>query len=163
MHRPARISSILALLLISVVAAPAALAQDAGTTPPAGHPLVGAWLVDTNADDANDPPAWLILSADGALLQVQDGEVAIGAWEPTGDRTGALTFSGQSTDPDGADVSGTVRATLEASEDQQSWTAQATSEFIGPDGAASGQLGPITATGTRIAVEPMSPTASPGA
>lgn len=163
MHRSARISSILALLLISVVAAPVALAQDADATPSAGHPLVGTWLVDTNPDDSNDPPARVVLGADGSLLQVQLDRVAVGAWEPTGERTGALTVAAEVADADGAVNIYIVRASLEASEDGQSWTAQATSEFIGPDGVSSGQLGPIPATATRIAVEPMSPAPSPGA
>ena len=163
MHRSVRISSILALLLMSVVAAPAAMAQDTDATSPAGHPLVGAWLVDTNADDSNDPPARVILGADGTLLQVGGGQVAIGAWEPTGEQTGALTLTAQMADADGAISTAIVRATLEASEDGLSWTAQTTWEYIGPDGVSSGQVGPVAATATRIAVEPMVPSASPGA
>ena len=163
MHRTARISSILALLLISVVAAPVTLAQDADATPSAGHPLVGTWLVDTNAEDSNDPPARVVLGTDGSLVQVQLGRVAVGAWEPTGERTGALTVAAEVADDDGAVTIFIVRASLEASEDGQGWTAEATSEFIGPDGVSSGQLGPIPATATRVAVEPMSPAPSPGA
>ena len=163
MHRSVRISSILALLFVFVVAAPATMAQDTDATSTYGHPLVGTWLVDTNADDSNDPPARVVLGADGSLLQVQLDRVALGAWEPTGDQTGALTVAAEVADADGAVNIYIVRASLEASEDGQSWTAQATSEFIGPDGVSSGQLGPIPATATRITVEPMSPTASPGA
>ncbi len=160
MHRSIRISSILALLLTSVVAAPAALALDTDA-PSAGHPLVGAWLVDTNADDSNDPPARVILGADGSLLQVQLGGIALGAWEPTGERTGALTLAAEIADADGAVTTFIVRASLEATADGQGWTAQGTTEYIGPDGVSSGQIGPIPATATRITVEPMSPAASP--
>jgi hypothetical protein len=161
MHRSVRISSILALLLTSVVAAPATVAQDTAT-PPAGHPLVGAWAVDTNADDPTNPSSRVIFSSDGMLFQVDLSGVAIGAWEPTGERTGALTLTFQTADADGAVSTSTVRATVETTEDGQSWNAGFTVEYIGHDGVSSGQLGPVTATGTRIVVEPMSPAASPG-
>jgi len=162
MHRSFSIMAVLAIALTAVVAGPAALAQDASPTPIAGHPLVGVWVVDTNVDDPANPPARVSFGADGSLLQVDVGGVGIGAWEPTGERTGALTVSFLFADSNRAVSTSTVRASVEASEDGQSWTAAFTVEYIGPDGVSSGQIGPVTASATRIAVEPMSPAASPG-
>jgi len=88
--------------------------------------------------------------------------VGIGAWEPTGERTGALTVSFQFADENKAVSTSTVRASVEVSDDGQGWTAAYTVEYVGPDGVSSGQIGPVTASATRIAVEPMSPAASPG-
>ena len=159
MHRSVRGAALAALALISLVAAPAALAQDPMTA--AGHPLVGAWLVDVNTADQNDPPARVIFSSDGTLIQVNPTGAAIGVWEPTGERTGALTIAGESADAAGALSTGTLRATVEVAADGQSWTAQATGEYIGPDGVSSGQIGPTAATAARVLVEPMTPVTSP--
>ncbi len=54
-----------------------------------------------------------------------------------------------------------VRATVEVDETGGAFTARFTGEFIEPDGTATGEYGPGTATATRIAVEPMGTPAGP--
>ena len=76
-------------------------------------------------------------------------------WQPTGPQSADVTIHFQQADAEGATSTAIVRAAVEVAGDGQSLTATYTLEFIGPDGTSSGQLGPTTATGTRLAVEPM--------
>lgn len=67
-----------------------------------------------------------------------------------------LTFFSYFADEEGNFGGGTiVRAEIEVSADGQSLTATYTLEFIDTDGASTGEYGPGSASGTRIAVEPM--------
>ena len=76
--------------------------------------------------------------------------VAVGAWQPTGEQTVQLTI--WSRGPDGTAV---VRADIEVAGDGQTLTASYTVQFTSPDGTMdTGEVGPFTATGTRLAVEP---------
>jgi hypothetical protein len=140
-----------------------AVAQDVTPSDLAGHPIVGAWLLDVAADDPTNPPALAIFHDDGTYLQADaDGSTGVGAWEATGADTAALTalFHGQ--DEAGGFAGATkVRAIVEVADVGDTLTAEYTLEFVGPDGAGSGEIGPATATAERIAVEPMgSPVAS---
>ncbi|MEA2597705.1 MAG: hypothetical protein QOF01_4174, partial [Thermomicrobiales bacterium] len=67
----------LALVLsVVVLTVPAAVgAQDA--TPSsridtAAHPLVGSWVIDTNADEPDNPPALVVFHADGTLIELHE-------------------------------------------------------------------------------------------
>jgi hypothetical protein len=136
-------------------------AQEA--TPPAldGHPLVGTWLLDINADDPANPPEVTIFTADGAYLSVDaEGFPNHGVWEATGERTAGLTIVSPVMEETFA---GTfiVRASLEVDETGDSFTAQFTGEFVDPDGVESGEYGPGTATATRVEVEEMGTPAGP--
>lgn len=134
-----------------------ALAQDATPAAPAGHPIVGAWLIDVDADDPANPPGLVIFRDDGTYLQADpDGRTGVGSWEATGPDTAALTalFHGQDETGDFADTT-KVRATVEVADDGDALTAEYTLEFIGPDGTSGGEIGPGTATAERIAVEPV--------
>jgi hypothetical protein len=161
MHRSLRAAALITALA-TALAAPGVLARDAGHSFE-GHPFVGAWLVDTNTDDITEPPSRLIVHPDGTLLQVNHSEVAIGVWEPTGDDAAALTITAQIDAGDGQVAIAIVRGAVTLDASGAAWTAAATSEWIDPAGETSGQIGPIPAAATRIVVEPMAPTASPGA
>jgi hypothetical protein len=115
----------------------------------AAHPLVGSWLLDTDAGTPDNPLSLAIFTSDGIYLEVSEGaSPSVGVWESTGDTTGQLTF--QFLDGGGM---GMVRASVEVSGD--TLTAEYTLEFIDPTGSSTGQYGPGMAEGTRIAAEPM--------
>ena len=134
-----------------------ATAQEATPAAMGGHPLVGTWLLDTNADDPGNAPEVTIFTADGAYISVDaEGFPNHGVWEATGERTANLTIVSPGQEEDGA-FAGTfmVRATVEVDETGNAFTAQYTGEFVAPDGVGTGEYGPGTATATRIEVEAM--------
>lgn len=148
-------------ILATALVAPVAQAQEPASSG-GGHPFVGAWLVDTNTHDSSEPHSRLVVHPDGTLLQVDQTTVAIGVWEPVGETGAALTITAQVDAGDGHVALMTVRGevTLDAAGD--AWTGSASVEQVGADGSSSGQMGPIPASATRLGVEPMVPTASPG-
>jgi hypothetical protein len=148
-------TAVLALFVLTTSAiGPAALAQDASPGAMAEHPLVGAWLLDTSGEETGNPSSDIIFHADGTYVESDVDGVGIGSWEPTGDQTGAATFLFHQAGEDGAISTVKIRATVEVAADGLSFTATYTLEFVGADGTSSGELGPGTATGTRITVEP---------
>jgi hypothetical protein len=155
--------SVLALLvvalggLVALAPVPGIGAQDgtpaAGT---AGHPLVGAWVLDTDADDPTNPPTLAGFGADGIYTQVDaDGTVGIGAWQATGPSTAALTFHSLAAENGQYGGMVTIRAAIEVGADGQTLTATYTLEFVSPEGTGTGQYGPGRVTGAKVAVEPM--------
>ena len=162
MRRLSATSSILAVSLLAIGGlASATVAKDAKTTT-AESPMVGAWLLDVGNDDGSAPTT-VIFHADGTYLQTDGGGVGVGSWEATGPDSGTLTFSVNDPEETGGFSSATVRAIVETSEDGESLTGTFTLEQISGDGTSTGQMGPMTATGTRIAVEEMAPVAPMGA
>jgi hypothetical protein len=124
---------------------------DAAEPSTAPHPLVGAWLMV----DASDPeaPFAASFSSDG-IYQDSDPEGAgLGAWEPTGPTSAALTLVIFSPPDEGGGMI-TIRATIEVAADGQTFTGDYTIE-AGFEGAPPGEFGPGSVTATRIAVEPM--------
>ena len=150
-----------AVVLLGVLAigrAPDSTAQDATPAALAGHPLVGAWLLDVDADDPANPPALAIFHDDGTYIQADpDGSNGLGSWEATGQNSATLTAVFYGLDEAGNFAGDTVkvRATVEVDAAGDALTAEYTLDFVGPDGTSSGELGPTTATAERIAVEPM--------
>lgn len=159
MHRLLRVAPIVAALT-AALASPGALAQDAAPSFE-GHPFVGAWLVDTNTDDATEPPSRLVVHPDGTLLQVDQTTVAVGVWEPAGNGAALLTITAQVDAGDGKVAMAIVRGEIALDPGGDAWTAQATTQWVDPAGTTSGQMGPIPAAATRIVVETMGPAASP--
>lgn len=159
MHRTLRAAALVASLAATLVA-PGVHAQDAAPSME-GHPFVGAWLVDTNTDHASEPLSRLVVHADGTLLQVDQTTVAIGVWAPTDEDSVALTIPAQVDIGNGQVATMTVRGVVDVAADGATWAGQASVEQVSADGIASGQMGPIPASATRIVVEPMVPTASP--
>ncbi len=115
----------------------------------AGHPLVGAWRLDTDASDPENTLTPALFSSDGTYLQVDEDGTAIGVWEATGDSTANLTILF-------FDEGGTykVRAEVDVDETGDALSANYTFEPI-LGGESLGEFGPTSATGTRIPVEAM--------
>lgn len=165
---------VVVLVLLATAIGGPGFAQDASPVMTGGHPLIGVWLVDTDTDDGENPPSSIVFHADGTYLQVDVDGTAVGVWEMTGDRSGAATFAFHGRDDAGVVSSTIVRAAVDVTEDGQGFTASYTVDFSAPDGTSSGELGPGTAAGTRMTVDPMgtpvgplgpaaSPTTSPDA
>lgn len=127
-------------------------AQDPATQ---GHPLVGTWLVDTDPGSADNSPDTVMFSSDGTFVQSEAGGGAqLGAWEATGERSAVFTFVGADVDEEGSFLGSLmIRASLETSDDGNTFTADFTIEFIQPDGTGGGQAGPGIASGERLVVE----------
>lgn len=123
-------------------------AQDT-TASLANHPLVGAWLLDTDAEDPENVPSLATFSSDGTYLEVDVDGTAIGVWDATGERTADLTILF-------FDEGGSykVRAAVEVDETGEQLSASYTFEPT-IAGESLGEFGPESATGTRIAVEAM--------
>lgn len=156
MRRRSSLTGIIVVILILLAAlGSTAVAADPSPMATAGDPLVGAWVLDTNAQDPTNPSSLAIFHADGTYVQTDPSGTGVGAWQSTGPGSADLIIRFEATDDQGAVSMTIVRAAVEAAGDGQSLTATFTLEFIGPDGTSSGQLGPVTATGTRLAVEPM--------
>lgn len=162
-HLTMFLSALLMLGCGLLIASHSAQSQDAPVVP-AGHALVGGWLADTDPEDANSFDSVFLFHDDGTFMQLEanDGETPgqsyAGVWAATGDNSADLTIIQVVTNIDGLN-SGTnsqfiIRASIEVAEDGQSFTAQYTFEMGGMPGI-EGQYGPGSASGTRIAVEPM--------
>ncbi len=132
-----------------VVGGRLAVAQEPDT---AAHPARGSWSVTSDPGDAEYSPRLVILSADGGAIFVSGyATTAIGAWEPSGESTADVTFTMVSDGP-GQIV---IRASLEVAPDGQSFTGTFTNEIMydPAGGGTSGEIGPGTIAGTRLAVE----------
>src|SRR5688500_13658974 len=93
-------------------------AQEGTPVTTAAHPLVGAWVIDTSAEDpagpqeATVPPDVTVFTDEGTVIDSTPfGETGVGAWEPTGPDAAALTFVIPVEDDDFAG-SVIIRATL---------------------------------------------------
>ena len=164
MNRPfVSLSVVVVVLGLLVAFGFSTTAQQATPTAMDGHPLVGTWLLDTNADDPENAPEVTIFTADGAYISVDaEGFPNHGVWEASGERSATLTIVSPGMEEEGT-FAGTfiVRATVEVDETGDTFTAQYTGEFVEPDGTETGEYGPGTATATRIAVEAMGTPAGP--
>lgn len=126
-------------------------AQDTSSADYFGHPLVGTWHIFDDVDDGDSScPLQAVFTGDGAYIDVDcDGNMWIGVWEPTGDRTANLTISQ-------SDAEGTflIRVAIEVSGDGQAFTASYTVEVMDPaTGEGMGEYGPGTDRGTRLVAE----------
>jgi hypothetical protein len=126
-------------------------AQDTSTE---DHPLVGTWLTNTDPQMAGEYEP-MIFHADGTYVDVEvGGDVLLGTWEATGATTAILTIQGFEADDEGTVGGGiTIRASIEVSEDGNTFTGQYTIEFINADGSSTGEAGPGEVTGTRMPAE----------
>ena len=135
-----------------------AVAQE---TDAADHPAKGAWMVTSDPGDAEYLPRLATLSADGSAFFVSGYQTTgIGTWEPTGETTATLTFTVVGDGPGHI----TIRASVEIAPDGQAFTGTFTTEIVLVDpagGGTSGEIGPGTLEGTRLAAEaPGTPTMS---
>ncbi len=149
------VAVLLVLLVGLLVSARGVIAQDAADADQ--HPLVGTWLLDSEADNPDNPLEVDVITSDGAFIGVEaDGSVTLGAWEATGDLTADATIWSIVPGEEGGGMF-IIRPSIEVAEDGQSFTAEYTIEVIGPDGATigDGEYGPASATATRLSAEPM--------
>jgi hypothetical protein len=151
-----------AALLLGVVFLPgrsgAPASAQSGTPAPttAGHPLVGAWMLDTDVADPKNPPSLAIFSSDGTYQEADaDGSIGYGVWVPTGDQTANVTIVFNHQEKGSFAGTTKVRASVTLDGSQTSFTAPYTIELTSPDGTSSGELGPATARGVRIEAEAM--------
>jgi hypothetical protein len=156
MHRLSSALALSVLLLIGLLLSTnGVIAQDDGEGDQ--HPLVGTWLLDSEADNPDNPLEVDVITSDGAFIGVEaDGSVTLGAWEATGDQTANLTVWSILPEEEGSGTA-IIRVSVEVAEDGATFTAEYTLELIGPDGTTmgDGEYGPATATATRLSVEPM--------
>ena len=96
MRRFSMFLSIVAVMLLGILGLqkqPVAFGQEATPTTMTGHPLVGTWLLDVDADDPANAPEVTVFTADGAYISVDaEGFPNHGVWEATGERTAGLTI-----------------------------------------------------------------------
>lgn len=156
-----RILSLAALLVglfltAALLVAPMHGATAAQATPvTASSPLVGAWELQTQAGNPSNPPSVAVFHPDGTYYESDaNGSDGAGTWQMTGPNTAILTIVFHGTDEKGNYVALIkVRATVTIDASGNSFTAPYTLEFVTPGGKSTGQLGPVTATGTRIMAE----------
>jgi hypothetical protein len=161
--------SLLIVGLVGVIASGADLgvvAQEATPADLAGHPVVGAWVFDTDAADPANALSYAAFHADGTYVEVHPlVGVGVGVWRPTGEHTADLTIVFQDVDPSPAGVApGTliIRAAVEVDPTGEALTAPFNSEGRAPDGTVLfGNA--FTATATRMEVESMVPPGTPAA
>jgi len=143
---------LVALLLIALAAG--AAGQERDRYGALGHPLVGTWVVDVDTAIAEDPPGLLTISLDGTLRLTSCCDApAAGAWRPTTRRTADATVLLPYGDEEGFIGFTIARADVVLSIDGLTFTATYTTEIPDREGGSTGQLGPITASGTRLLVE----------
>ncbi len=151
-----------ALLLHFVAIAGHSRAQDA--TPQAGiipepiHPIVGTWIVNDLGPGAS--PSLTSFTSEGIVTDVEaDGGVGLGVWQPTGERTAALTMVVPLTDGEFyATVQINVTVSIDASGD--SGTADYTYTAVQSDGTV-GESGTGSVTITRMSVQPLDAAGTP--
>jgi hypothetical protein len=133
-------------------------AQDATPATAGVHPVVGTWLLDTEADDPDNVPEVATFTADGGYISVDaDGSPTLGVWEATGERSARLTLYSTGALQDGS-YGGiiTIRIAVEVAPDGESLTAEYTIGVIPPPGVEDqGQFGPGHASATRLHPEAM--------
>jgi hypothetical protein len=135
-----------------------ASAQEATPFPMAGHPFVGAWIVDRNPDDPTEIPTYNVITADGAVIDPTQG--GAGVWEATGPDTANFTLSGTI-----AELSAYFIARGSVTVDSGGGTAtnSFSSTIVAADGTVLDELSfaQDTARYTRISIEPESAVGQP--
>jgi hypothetical protein len=161
MHRFTVCLAVVVVLLVGIFAtmgrsttAQEATPDTAAMMAMATHPVVGGWQFTNDAGEGNTFPSLGIFHADGTYTEVlPDQSVLTGVWQPTGERTAALTlFSNYLIDDKLAHGEG--RFTLEVDE-----TGNAMSQagvFVGrfEDGSIE-FAAEVQSPGTRLEVAPM--------
>lgn len=150
------VGAVVALLLVIGVGVNAKIQST--DVAAADHPLIGTWIVNSDAPDPTTPLVLVTFSADGTYIQVNsDGHAGLGVWRADGAETATMTALGTGLSPQTMpQAMTTVRAEIAIDPGNDLFTMVYTVQFVAPgDGASSGQLGPATAQGRRIGVEPL--------
>lgn len=128
------------------------IAQDATPGDPAGHPIVGTWIVDTISASDTDSPEIGIFHADGSAVGLGANRVAGGSWEVVDDHTVTMTLVTVS-DSAGVGSYVVVRGTHVLDETGNRWTCDdCTYTVVGADGTVL-DSGTAPASATRIPVQ----------
>lgn len=151
------VCAIVALLFVTGVGVHAT--NQSIAVPQSEHPLVGTWIVTINARDPTTTRVLVTFSADGTSIQVDnDGHAGLGVWTTTSPETATMTALGSGLSPHTM-IQGMTTVRAEISIDPGNdlfFTMVYTVQFDAPgNGASSGRLGPATAQGRRIEVEPL--------
>ena len=132
----------------------------------AGHPLVGAWVIDTSAEDpagpqeATVPPDVTVFTDEGTVIDSTPfGGTGVGAWEATGPDAAALTFVIPVEEDDFAG-SVIIRATLELDATGETFSGPYSYTVVAADGTVV-DAGRDMVRGTRITVEPVEAEGTP--
>ncbi len=135
-----------------------AAAQEATPFPMAGHPLVGAWVVDRNPADPTEIPTYNVITADGGVIDPTVG--GAGVWEATGPDTANFTLTGTIAELGGYFL---VRGSLVVDAGGGTATASYSSTILAADGTTMDEL--TLAQGTahyvRIRIEPQDAVGQP--
>ena len=82
---------------------PAGIGHETTSAAANKHASVGAWRLDTDADDPANPPSFAIFHADGTYVEAHPlVGVGVGAWRATGERIADLTIVFPDVDPNAA-------------------------------------------------------------
>jgi len=167
MRRVSLLGALLVALLVSLVTIGAVAqeatpivggAQSQDVTPiaspmvgaTAGHPLVGTWIIDSQAENATDPPSVTAFGADGIAIDVTAEGSSAGTWEATGPRTATLTLAGVF-EEEGFGGTFFIRADIEIDEAGESFTSPYSYTVVAADGTVL-ETGQDTARGTRLRI-----------
>jgi hypothetical protein len=150
---------VIALVITSGIGAAGQFRERMGAF---GHPLVGTWIVDIDTATTEDPPGLLTINSDGTLRLTSCCQApGAGAWRPTTRRTADATVLLPFFDDEGFIGFSIARADVVLSIDGLTFTATYTQEIPDREGGTSGQLGPGTASGSRLIVEPLGEPVAP--
>ena len=166
MRRFAVLLSVVVIVLLSsavVLSRPPAGAQEAtpsGTADMASHPVVGGWRLTVDLGGGLTSPDLQIFHADGTYTEVlPTGDVLVGVWQPTGERTATLTLYENYLMEDRL-VQAEGRFTVEVDERGNTITEEGTFVGLFEDGSVAMAFD-SPATGTRMAVLPVEPLGTP--
>ena len=159
-------ASVVVLLGFTLTGFSATTAQEGTPAATAGHPLVGAWVIDTSAEDpagpqeATVPPDVTVFTDEGTVIDgTPFGETGVGAWEATSPRAAALTFVVPIQEEDFAGHV-IIRATLEVDAAGETFSGPYSYTIVAADGTVV-DAGRDMARGTRITVEPVEAEGTP--
>ncbi len=125
-------------------------AQEATPGALVGHPLVGAWVVDTEAENPANAPSVTTIGADGIAIDVTADGASAGVWEATGPRTATLTLAGVF-EEEGFGGNFFIRAEIEVDAAGEAFESPYTFTVVAADGTVL-ETGQDTARGTRLRV-----------
>jgi len=151
MLRVSVLVSIVAVVLLGLVftGGRGTTAQDATPAALAGHPLVGAWIIDSEVG-ASDPPSITVLGADGTAIDTTAEGASAGTWEATGPRTATLILVGVF-EEEGFGGSYFIRADIEVDAAGETFEGPYTYTVVGADGTVL-ESGADSARGARLRV-----------
>lgn len=155
MRRSPVIVALVAALLLSAVGGSRAVAAPAQqATAPAGHPLVGTWIIDPEVDNPTNPPSFDAFMADGTLVNIGSDGASVGSWEATGPRTATFTFTGVAQGT-GSSAVFIIRGNLEVDGTGEKITGAHSFTLVSADGKVLVAVKGGGAQGTRLHAEPL--------